>query len=84
MVFDPNTKLNELFGGIYLHVYTSTFTSLIHIFTDPCPGTRKTLTVEYVTRGFNGNLRIREKDGYLVAALELGYAPLPPRDEAAL
>ena len=65
MVFDPKTKLNELFG-------------------DPCPGTRKALKVEYVTRGFTGNLRIREKDGYLVAALELGYAPLPPRDEAAL
>ena len=57
---------------------------MIYIYIDPCPGTRKQLTVEYITRGFNGNLRIRERDGFLVAALELGYAPLPPRDAAAL
>ena len=57
--------------------------NLNDVFGDPCPGTRKSLRVHYVTRGFNGNLRIRERDGYLVAALELGYAPLPPRDEAA-
>jgi len=47
---------------------------------NPCPGVKKTLRVEYVTRGFQGTIRVREKNDYLSAALELGYPPLPPDD----
>ena len=48
---------------------------------DPSPGKRKQLRIEYVTRGFTGNLRIRELDDRLTAAVELGYPPLPPPDD---
>lgn len=48
---------------------------------DPCPGLRKQLRIEYVTRGFCGNLRVREKDGHLAASIQLGYVPKPPEDE---
>eukprot|EP01034_Spumella_vulgaris_P024631 gene24631-30999_t len=48
---------------------------------DPSPGKRKQLRVEYVTRGFTGNLRVREKDDCLVAGIELGYPPVPPPDD---
>lgn len=48
---------------------------------DPCPGRRKQLKIEYIMRGFTGNLRVREKDDCLVANIELGYPPLPPPDD---
>ena len=48
---------------------------------DPSPGKRKQLHVAYLTRGFTGNLRVREKDDCLVASVELGYPPVPPPDD---
>ena len=45
-------------------------------------GVRKWLKIHYVVRGFMGTLRVREKNDLLVAAVELGYPPRPPRDEA--
>jgi len=48
---------------------------------DPSPGKRKQLQIHYVTKGFTGNLRVREKNDGLVAAIELGYPPLPPPDD---
>lgn len=53
-------------------------------FGDPTPGVRKCLQIDYTMLGFLGNLRIRERgDGCLVAAVELGYPPQPPRDEGS-
>jgi hypothetical protein len=52
------------------------------LFGDPTPGVRKWLQIDYTMLGFLGNLRIRDRgDGCLVAAVELGYPPQPPRDE---
>jgi hypothetical protein len=48
---------------------------------DPAPGRQKELSIEYITRGFQGNIRVREKNDLLVAAIELGYPPLPPPDD---
>ncbi len=48
---------------------------------DPAPGRQKELSIEYITRGFQGNLRVREKNDLLVAGIELGYPPLPPPDD---
>ena len=80
----PATSLNAANITCYLSSVTCLLSPVTaQIFGDPCPGVRKSLRVQYITRGFNGNLRIRERGGHLVAALELGYAPLPPRDEAA-
>jgi hypothetical protein len=36
---------------------------------DPSPGKRKVLRIDYVTRGFTGNLRIRELNDKLVAGI---------------
>lgn len=38
---------------------------------DPCPGLRKQLRVDYTTRGFVGNMRVREKNNLLVAGIRL-------------
>jgi len=48
---------------------------------DPAPGKRKQLNIKYLTKGFMGNLRVREKDDVLVAGIELGYPPVPPPDD---
>jgi hypothetical protein len=55
--------------------------NLDELFSNPCPGAKKTLTVEYVTRGFQGSIRVRERNDFLGAVLELGYPPIPPREE---
>ena len=36
---------------------------------------RKILKIFYCTRGFQGAVRVREKDGCLVAAVEIGFEP---------
>ncbi len=51
---------------------------------NPCVGIRKALKFQYVTRGILGCIRVREKDDNLIANVEIGYMPVPPRDEAAL
>jgi len=48
---------------------------------DPCPGIHKQLRIEYITRGFYGNVRVREKDDLLVAGVQLGYLPESPQDD---
>lgn len=48
---------------------------------DPAPGRAKELCIDYITRGFQGNLRVREKNDLLVAGIEIGYPPLPPPDD---
>jgi hypothetical protein len=48
---------------------------------DPSPGRQKELAISYLTRGFTGNLRVREKQDLLFAGVELGYPPIPPPDD---
>jgi hypothetical protein len=36
---------------------------------------RKVLKIFYSTRGFQGAVRVREKGGCLVAAVEIGFEP---------
>jgi len=55
--------------------------NLDELFSNPCPGAKKNLVVEYVTRGFQGSIRVRERNNCLGACLELGYPPIPPREE---
>ena len=45
---------------------------------------QKHLRVSYMTRGFSGSIRIREKDDLLVATVELGYPPIKPVDDEEL
>ena len=47
---------------------------------DPCPGIRKQLRVEYVTRGFMGAVRVREVGDGWISNVELGYPPVPLED----
>ena len=54
------------------------------IFTNPCRGLQKHLKINYMTRGFSGSIRIREKDDLLVATVELGYPPIKPVDDEEL
>lgn len=42
---------------------------------DPSPGRNKKLKISYISRGYSGNVRVRERDDCLVAGLELGYPP---------
>jgi hypothetical protein len=48
---------------------------------DPAPGRQKEIQIDYITRGFQGNIRVREKKDLLIAGIELGYPPLPPPDD---
>ena len=48
---------------------------------DPSPGKRKHLKIHYLTKGFTGNVRVREKEDCLVAGIELGYPPVAPPDD---
>lgn len=57
--------------------------NLDKLFTNPCRGLRKQLKIDYLTRGFSGSIRVRERNDLLVATVELGYPPVPPRDDGA-
>ena len=47
---------------------------------DPCPGMRKQLRICYVTRGFIGAVRVREKEDLFITNVELGYPPVAEAD----
>jgi hypothetical protein len=51
-------------------------------FGDPCLGVRKVLKIYYCTRGFQGAIRVREKNGLLVAPVEIGFEPEVGADTA--
>lgn len=55
--------------------------NLTEIFGDPCFGVNKILRIYYQTRGFTGAIRVREKDGTLIAGVELGFPPEVPDDD---
>jgi hypothetical protein len=54
---------------------------LTALFGDPCFGVNKVLKIYYQTRGFTGAVRVREREGTLVAAVELGFPPEVPPDD---
>jgi hypothetical protein len=54
---------------------------LTALFGDPCFGVSKVLKIYYQTRGFTGTVRVREREGTLVAAVELGFPPEVPPDD---
>lgn len=76
---DVTAQIQEFVKGRSLVVPKEV--NLDELLQNPCPGVKKRLYIEYVTRGFQGCIRVREKDDFLIAALELGYPPIPPSDE---
>jgi hypothetical protein len=51
------------------------------LFTNPCPGSLKQLRIKYISRGMNGSIRVREKDGFLNGNVQLGYVPTVSADD---
>ena len=77
---DVTMELQALVTGRLLRVCQDV--NLDKVFSkDPAQGLRKQLHFSYTTLGFRGNLRVRERDDYFVAGIQLGYPPVPPRDE---
>jgi hypothetical protein len=77
---DVTMELQSLVTGRMLRVCQDV--NLDKIFSkDPALGLRKQLHFKYTTQGFRGNLRVRERDNLMVAGIQLGYPPVPPRDE---
>eukprot|EP00981_Chlorochromonas_danica_P000589 scaffold135_cov161-Ochromonas_danica.AAC.1 len=73
-IMDVTANIQALTHGEALTIPKGT--NLTKLFrNDPSPGRKKQLRISYISRGYRGNLRIREKDDYLVAGLELGYPP---------
>ena len=64
-----------MWGILIIYIYSLNMDKL---FTNPGRGLRKQLKIDYMTRGFSGSIRIREKNDLLVATVELGYPPLAP------
>jgi hypothetical protein len=80
-VIDVSSEVQNLVKGRTLEL--SRCRDLEALFsTDPCPGQPKQLRVDYSTPGFRGNLRVKvnNRRDCLVAALELGFPPVTPRD----
>ena len=78
-VIDCSLEVQSMVKGRMLHIGTEV--NLTKAFSkDPCPGMRKQLRVEYVTRGFIGQVRVREKDDVFITNVELGYPPVPMAD----
>lgn len=71
--FDVTSTIQNMVTGRLLEIGTEV--DLAKTFGDPCPGVRKVLKIFYCTRGFQGAVRVREKKGCLVAAVEIGFAP---------
>lgn len=70
VTFDVQAKAHE--RALVIDKYTDV-TALFKV--DPSPGRNKKLKIFYISRGYTGNLRVREKDDCLAAGLELGYPP---------
>lgn len=79
-MIDVTGVVQNLVEGRQLIIDTSVNLNEL-FYVDPSPGKRKQLRVEYMTRGFTGNLRVREKDDLLATAIELGYPPVAPPDD---
>ncbi|KAJ1379607.1 hypothetical protein B484DRAFT_460406 [Ochromonadaceae sp. CCMP2298] len=79
-LIDVTSDLQRLVVGKSLCIETGVDLNRLFQF-DPSPGKRKQLHIAYMTKGFTGNLRVREKQDLLVAGIELGYPPVNPPDD---
>jgi hypothetical protein len=79
-LIDVTSDLQRLVVGKSLCIETGCDLNRLFQF-DPSPGKRKQLRIAYMTKGFTGNLRVREKQDLLVAGIELGYPPVNPPDD---
>ncbi len=79
--YDVSTYVQNLVQGRYLRI-AKDYLNLEHAFGDPCPGVRKRLYLEYLTRGFTGCVRVRENNDCLVATVELGFEDLAYAEDA--
>lgn len=77
---DVTSDVQALVKGRFLRIERNV--NLDALFSDPCPGRRKQLKIEYSARGFMGNIRVHEKNDFLAAKLEIGFPPQAERDEA--
>ena len=78
-VVDVTLEVQSMVEGRKLHIGTDV--DLTKAFSkDPCPGMRKQLRIAYVTRGFVGAVRVRERNDLFVTTIELGYPAVPGED----
>jgi hypothetical protein len=78
-VVDVTLEVQDMVEGKMLHIGTDV--DLVSVFSkDPCPGMRKQLRINYVTRGFIGQTRVRELNDCFITNIELGYPPVPEAD----
>lgn len=78
-VVDVTLEVQSMVQGRKLHLGTEL--DLTRAFSkDPCPGMRKQLRIAYVTRGFIGAVRVRERNDLFVTTIELGYPAVPGED----
>ncbi|MEC8392495.1 MAG: hypothetical protein VXZ58_06420, partial [Actinomycetota bacterium] len=78
-VVDVTLEVQSMVEGRKLHIGTEI--DLTEKFSkDPCPGMRKQLRIAYVTRGFVGAVRVRERNDLFVTTVELGYPAVPGED----
>ena len=78
-VVDVTLEVQSMVEGRKLHFGTDV--DLTKAFSkDPCPGMRKKLRVSYVTRGFIGAVRVRERNDLFVTTIELGYPAVAGED----
>lgn len=73
-VIDVTVTVQGMVNGRFLNIDRNI--DLDKLFTNPCRGLQKKLKIDYVSRGFSGCIRIREKNDALVATIELGYPPV--------
>lgn len=48
---------------------------------DPFPGKPKKLLIDFITKGVIGSVRVKVKDEFVVAGIQIGYLPKPPRED---
>ena len=76
---DVTLEVQSMVEGRKLHIGTDV--DLTKSFSkDPCPGMRKKLRIAYVTRGFIGAIRVRERNDLFVTTIELGYPAVAGED----
>lgn len=78
-VVDVTLEVQSMVEGRKLHIGTDV--DLTKAFSkDPCPGMRKKLRIAYVTRGFIGAVRVRERNDLFATTIELGYPAVAGED----
>lgn len=77
---DVTTEIQNKVVGRVLTVGTDVDLSVLFR-RDPSPGKRKQLRISYITKGYIGNIRVREKRDFLIAGIMIGYPVVPPPDD---